>query len=63
MSEQGRTLSEADVQAIAKALEDRLASRLITNAGKGILALAWKGVLLAVLWLAVYGMTSHFVRQ
>lgn len=58
-----RTLSDEDVQAIAEALERQLASRLVTHAGKGVLKLAWKGMVLLIVWLAVYGLTSHFVNR
>jgi len=50
-----RTLSDADVQAIAAALEKRLGDSLVRKAGSGLLAFAWRGLLLAILLLAAYG--------
>lgn len=50
-----RTLSDADVEAIAAALESRFTNKFAQKAGFGILSLAWKGVLYALAALALYG--------
>lgn len=57
MSHDERTLSDADVEAIASALEKSIADRLVRKAGSGLIALAWRGVLLAIILLAAYGVT------
>lgn len=57
MTEQGkRTLSDADVEAIAKAMEDRLTSRMVRGAGTGALAILKKLVLWAVIGLLGYAL-------
>lgn len=55
MTETERTLSDADVAAIAKALEERFTSKFAQKAGLGLLNIVWKGVLYALAALAVYG--------
>lgn len=50
-----RTLSDADVQAIAVALEARFTAKFAQKAGLGLLNMAWKGVLYALAALTVYG--------
>ncbi|MGN6312871.1 MAG: hypothetical protein ACTHMO_03815 [Rhodanobacteraceae bacterium] len=55
MTQDQRTLTDADVQAIAAALEARFTSRFAQKAGLGLLNLAWKGLLYALAALAVYG--------
>lgn len=49
-----RTLSDADVEAIAKALEKSIADSLVRKAGSGVLGLAWRGIVLAIVLLAGY---------
>jgi len=51
---QGRNLSDADLDVLAAKLERRLSEQLVRKAGIGILQLAWRGVLLAILALAAY---------
>lgn len=55
MTEQGqRTLSDADVQAIAAALESRLTDRVVKGAGTGALQLVKRLLFWGVLALFVY---------
>lgn len=57
MNEQGqRTLSDADVEAIAARLESRLADRLVRGAGNGALAFIKKLILWSVVGLAAYAL-------
>ncbi|HET7332341.1 hypothetical protein [Dyella sp.] len=51
-----RTLTDADVQAIAAALEKSIADRFVRKAGMGVLTLAWRGFVLAIILLAGYYM-------
>jgi len=63
MTEQGeRTLSDADVQAIAAALESRLANRVVRGAGVGILQLVKRLLFWAIVMLFAYGVTHGFGR-
>jgi hypothetical protein len=55
MPDQARNLTEADVEALAAALEDRLTNRFYGNLGRGLWGLAWKAVLVAVAGIAAYG--------
>lgn len=50
-----RTLTDADVEAIAARLEKRLSEQLVRKAGMGVLQLAWRGLFLAIIALAAYG--------
>jgi hypothetical protein len=55
MTEQGnRTLTDADVDAIAARLESRINDRFVRGAGVGVLRFAWKGLTYAIVALAVY---------
>jgi hypothetical protein len=50
--EAGRTLTEGDIRALADALDERFAARFYLNLGKGVWALAWKGIVVLMLALA-----------
>lgn len=54
MTHEQRTLTDADVEAIASALEKSIADRLVRKAGAGVLSLAWRGFLLAIILFAAY---------
>jgi hypothetical protein len=55
MDEQHRSLTDEDVQAIADALEARMVSRFYTNLGQGVWAVAWKAIVVVVIFVACYG--------
>lgn len=46
-----RTLSDADIDAVL----DRVFERLRSNVGSGVLSLAWKGMVIALLAIAYFG--------
>lgn len=46
-----RKLTDADIQALAKALKNEF----YTNLGRGVWALAWKAIVVAVIALSAYG--------
>jgi hypothetical protein len=50
-----RLLTDADIEALAEALEDRMLQRFHLNLGKGVLGMIWKGVIIVLLVLAAYG--------
>ena len=52
--QQGRTLSDADVEAIAKRLESRLADRFVKGAGTGALAFVKRLIMWAIIALFGY---------
>lgn len=58
-----RTLTEADVAAIADALESKLESRFYSNLGKGVWGIIWKVVLAALLFIAAYGVSSQHAAE
>ena len=58
MTEQGRTLSDADVDAIAARLENRLADRLVRGAGNGALAFL-KRLIVALILIGAGYAASH----
>jgi hypothetical protein len=55
----GRTLTDADVDAITARLESRFQERFVRGAGIGVLRLAWKGLTYLIVGLAVYAWTHH----
>ncbi|WP_143040705.1 hypothetical protein [Paraburkholderia caballeronis] len=57
-----RTLTDADVEALAAKLEENIARRLYLNVGKGVLAVAWKWVVLGVIMLGAYGAGGGFKK-
>ena len=50
-----RNLTDADVEAIADALEQRLTANLYANIGKGVWALFQKAVIGVIVVVAAYG--------
>lgn len=50
-----RNLTDADIEALATALETRLARHFYLNIGKGVWGFVWKGLLVALLAVAAYG--------
>lgn len=50
-----RTLTDADVEAIADCLKERLVKDFYTDLGKGIWGLAWRAMLVAIAAVAAYG--------
>lgn len=55
MAEAQRSLTDADVEAIAAVLEKRLVSRFYGNLGRGVWAWAWKLILIVIIGLAAAG--------
>ena len=52
---EGRTLSDADVDAIANALEQRVVERFYGNVGRGVWGLAWRAIVVTIAAIAIYG--------
>jgi hypothetical protein len=50
-----RALTDEDVQALADEFEERLARRFYLNIGRGVWGLAWKAILVGLLFVASYG--------
>ena len=50
-----RNLTDADVEAIADALEERLTANLYNNIGRGVWALFQKAVIGVIITVAAYG--------
>ncbi len=57
-----RTLTEADVKAIAEQIENGITQRFQLNVGRGVLRFAWKVVLYALICLAAYGAGGGFKK-
>ncbi|MBN3809411.1 hypothetical protein [Paraburkholderia sp. Ac-20347] len=55
-----RTLTDADVKAIAREIEAGITQRFQLNVGRGVLGMAWKAMLYALILLAVYGAGGGF---
>ena len=58
----GRSLTDADVAAIALALEASIVSRFQQNVGKGVLAFVWRWTFQGLLMLAAYGAGGGFKK-
>jgi hypothetical protein len=54
-SEPVRTLTDADVEAIAAALERKIIANFYSDLGKGVWGIAWKVLVGAILAVAAYG--------
>ena len=54
-----RVLTDNDIEAIADVLEERLANRFYRNLGEGVVAMAKRGAVAALLALAAYGAFTH----
>ncbi|EMN5130233.1 hypothetical protein BCO18175_02358 [Burkholderia contaminans] len=50
-----RTLTEDDVKAIAEQIESGITQRFQLNVGRGILGLAWRVFIYALIAVAAYG--------
>ncbi|PRY07074.1 hypothetical protein [Paraburkholderia sp. BL25I1N1] len=57
-----RTLTEADVKAIAAQIEVGITQRFQLNVGRGVLALVWKVILYALIATAAYGAGGGFKK-
>ena len=55
-------LSDEEIKKIAAELESRLVSRFYLNVGKGFWTLVWRGIMLALLALAVYGAAKWGIK-
>lgn len=54
--QEDRKLSEEEIEEISKKVVAEMEHRLYLNVGTGIIALAWKGIILIIIALAAYGM-------
>jgi hypothetical protein len=52
-------LTEADVQAIAKALEARIVARFYTRLGQGVWGFVWKSMVIVLVSFAVWGAVKY----
>ena len=57
-----RTLTDADVRAIAVAIEQGITQRFQLNVGRGVLGLAWRVVIYALVAVAAYGAGGGFKK-
>lgn len=60
----GKHLSEEDIDRIVDKVCNQIENRLYSNVGQGIVGLLWRGVLLAIIGLAAYGVVGqlHFFK-
>lgn len=57
-----RTLSDDDVRAIAEQIERTFMRQFQLNVGRGVLGLAWKVIVYALIALAAYGAGGGFKK-
>lgn len=60
--EENRMLTDADVDAIAEKLEERVIERFQINVGKGLLNAVWKWFIVALIAIAAYGAAGGFKK-
>lgn len=53
--EDRRTLSDADIEAISDKLEEKIIGQFYRNLGSGVWALVWRGLILLLISIAIYG--------
>lgn len=54
-----RTLTDADIEAIATALQERLVRDFYKNLGKGVFGWVWRAVVIVFILAAFYGATRE----
>lgn len=55
-----KKLTEEEIDQIAKRVTEQLQQDFLINVGSGVVALAWKGVIIILILLACYGAGKHF---
>jgi hypothetical protein len=50
----GRTLTDADAEAIALALKAKVMSQFYTDLGKGVWGLVWRGLVMGMIGIAAW---------
>ena len=55
-----RSITDADAEAIATALEAKMVKRFYLDLGKGVWDLAWKAICASAVALAIYGAFLKF---
>lgn len=58
-----RTLTDADAQAVAAALHQRIVKQFYLDLGKGVFSLIWKAVVAAFVLIAAYGAGKGVVTK
>jgi len=53
-----RNLTEADVNAIVDALEERISKKFYLDIGQGVWSMAWKTIIVLIIGIAAYGATK-----
>jgi hypothetical protein len=53
-----RTLTDADIEAIAKAIKDKFKKEFYSDLGRGVWAIAWKSIVVMLIGIAAYGATK-----
>lgn len=57
-----RTLSDADVEAIANALEERIVKKFYLDLGKGVFDVVWKVLVGGLIMIAAYGAVGKHLK-
>lgn len=55
-------LSDAEIDRIVDKVVDKLEKKIYINVGQGIVALIWRGIIIALLAIAAYGAGVHFFK-
>ena len=58
--ENGRTLTDADIIAIANAISKNMSEKFYNDLGKGVWSLIWRGIIIVCLSIASYGAMKGF---
>lgn len=50
-----RKITDADAEAIAEALKERIKREFYTDLGRGVFGIAWRGLIVALVAVAAWG--------
>lgn len=55
-------LSEADIDLIVSKVIEQLENKIYNDVGRGIMAMIWRGVIIAIIAIAGYGVGGHVFK-
>jgi hypothetical protein len=58
-----RKITDADAEAIAEALKERIKSEFYTDLGKGVWGFAWRAILVVLIAIAAWGTTQSGLHK
>ena len=56
-------LTDDDIEKLVDKMCSQMENRLYNNVGAGVVSLVWRGLFMAIIALAAYGVGSHFTNH